>query len=312
MKYTARASLAAKMARALPLPCFFFSRSCRAWAGALPRRNVVASSQKAHFRWALPILPPACPRSLPADSRAGLDLPAVGHEVLHPREALDGADLVQDHQGQDQIGPVDRAQQREGLAVVLLGARADMPLELGQQRVVLIDHGQIQGDGVAHLGIGEMGQQPLALAALADALLEGGQVVLADGVLDMGDELRALVDQVAAPPQQIAGGAHLGRIDIGQRQHPASQQPAILWASILSFLALPPWMAPMYSACPSTKAIPSRAHRSATQYQANMHSTATTRSSLKGFTAARNACGVHSRLREKHTLPAASMMHTYI
>ena len=149
-------------------------------------------------------------------------------------------DLVEDHQRDDQIGPVDRAQQREGLAVMLLGAGADMALELGQQRVVLIDHGQIQGDGVAHLGIGEVRQQPLALAALGDAVLEGRQVVLADGVLDVGDQLRALAHEVTAPAQQIARGAHLGGIDIGLREHPAAQQPGDLVRVDLVVLGLAP------------------------------------------------------------------------
>ena len=60
---------------------------------------------------------------------------------------------------------------------------------------------------------------------------------------------------------------------------PPRSRPAILSASMLSFLALPPWMAFMYRAWPRTKGMFSRAQRSASQYQANMHSTATTRSS---------------------------------
>jgi hypothetical protein len=71
MKYTARASLAARIESALPLPCFFLSCSCRLWARGLARRNVVASSPKAHFRWALPIFLPEWPWILPADSRVG-------------------------------------------------------------------------------------------------------------------------------------------------------------------------------------------------------------------------------------------------
>jgi hypothetical protein len=39
----------------------------------------------------------------------------------------------------------------------------------------------------------------------------------------------------------------------------------MLWASIWSFFALPPWMAFMERAWPSTKALPSRAQRSASQ-----------------------------------------------
>src|SRR5262245_19429508 len=48
---------------------------------------------------------------------------------------------------------------------------------------------------------------------------------------------------------------------------PPLSSAAILCASMRSFLALPPWIARMYSACPSTKAMRSWAHRSASQYQ---------------------------------------------
>src|SRR5918996_58491 len=46
---------------------------------------------------------------------------------------------------------------------------------------------------------------------------------------------------------------------------PPRSNTAILWASILSFLAWPPWRAFIYRACPRTKGIPSWAQRSASQ-----------------------------------------------
>jgi hypothetical protein len=61
------------------------------------------------------------PLDLAGRLTGGLDQPAIGQEILYPRKALDGADLVKDHQWQDQIGAMDRAQQREGLAIMLFG-----------------------------------------------------------------------------------------------------------------------------------------------------------------------------------------------
>jgi hypothetical protein len=48
-------------------------------------------------------------------------------------------------------------------------------------------------------------------------------------------------------------------------------------ASMRSFLALPPWIIFMYRAWPRTKGMLWSSHRSASQYQANMHSQPTTR-----------------------------------
>ena len=44
------------------------------------------------------------------------------------------------------------------------------------------------------------------------------------GLLDMGQERRPLARQVAAAPQESAGGPHLGRIDRGLGQPAAAQQ----------------------------------------------------------------------------------------
>ena len=82
--------------------------------------------------------------------------------------------------------------------------------------------------------------------------------------------------------------------------------------SILSFLALPPWMAFIASAWPSTNGMPSAAQTSASQYQVNMHSAATTRSSRYGATTSRKASGVDGTLRCTSTWPAASRMQTYM
>jgi len=73
-------------------------------------------------------------------------------------------------------------------------------------------------------GSGKWRQQSHPVAALVDAVIQGRQVVLADRVLDVGDQLGALVREVIAPAHQITGGAHRGRIDVGLRDHPPAQQ----------------------------------------------------------------------------------------
>jgi hypothetical protein len=42
-------------------------------------------------------------------------------------------------------------------------------------------------------------------------------------MLNMSQELSALAHQMGSAPKQIAGGAHLGWIDISLRYHPATQ-----------------------------------------------------------------------------------------
>ena len=51
-----------------------------------------------------------------------------------------------------------------------------------------------------------------------------GQIVLAVGILHVGQEFGPFARQMHAAPQQVAGRPHLGRIDIGLREHTAAQQ----------------------------------------------------------------------------------------
>jgi hypothetical protein len=60
---------------------------------------------------------------------------------------------------------------------------------------------------------------------------------------------------------------------------PLRSREAIFCESILSFFTFPPCIAFMYNAWPRTNSTPMRLHRSATQYQVKIHSTARTKSS---------------------------------
>ena len=44
------------------------------------------------------------------------------------------------------------------------------------------------------------------------------------GVLDMGEKFGPFTNKVSAPPEQISGGAHVGRINIGHRHHASPEQ----------------------------------------------------------------------------------------
>ena len=103
--------------------------------------------------------------------------------------------------------------------------------------------------------------------------------------------------QVGPPTQQITRRIASRRIDQGLRPQPPRKRLAILCESILSFLAFPPWMAFIASACPSTNARPSAAHISASLYHVHMHSAATTRSSRYGAPVSSKASGVDFTLR---------------
>ena len=87
---------------------------------------------------------------------------------------------------------------------MLLGLAHEVALELGPQRVVAFEQGEIDGDGLAHHAVLEVIGDAFAIARVGDPLGEGRQVVLLVRHLDVGDQLAALADQVQASAQQIA------------------------------------------------------------------------------------------------------------
>ncbi len=73
-----------------------------------------------------------------------------------------------------------------------------------------------------HRRIGNALGDPVAGGCGGDLWADGREVILAVGVLDMGAECATLACQVHASAQQVAGGAPLGRRDLGRREHPAA------------------------------------------------------------------------------------------
>src|SRR5262249_49170887 len=73
-----------------------------------------------------------------------------------------------------------------------------------------------------------------------------------------------------------------------------------------------PWIAFIYNACPRTNGIPSRAHRSASQYQVKIHSTQTTKFARYGAMVLRNGSGPAGIFRCTRISPAWFRMQTYM
>ena len=93
-------------------------------------------------------------------------------------------------------------------------------------------------DAFAHHGFREVLREFGSIGSVVDAFLEGGQVVLGVGVLDVSEELALLVHEVHAATKQIAGGAHGLGVGVGQGQHTAAQQAGDLLGVKLVVLGL--------------------------------------------------------------------------
>jgi len=146
---------------------------------------------------------------------SALDQPSVRAELLDRGEAVDGVDFVDEGEAEDLPHAVDGLEEVKHGGVVDPCLAEDGLLEILDQSVVVFTEPEIGLDALADgriaKGFGEAGAVPGG----GDAILRGpGQVVLVEGVLDMSEELGALAGEVEAAAQEVAGRAHLGRVDV--------------------------------------------------------------------------------------------------
>ena len=78
-------------------------------------------------------------------------------------------------------------------------------------------------------GVGTARGAPRAVGLVGDLCAEGGQVLLALGLVDLGQECGAFVRQRPAAPAQVPGGTPVGGRARGLREPPTTQQRRHLW-----------------------------------------------------------------------------------
>ncbi len=106
----------------------------------------------------------------------------------------------------------------------------------------MLDKGDIELYAFLYAGIGEaVGNAYFDSVAFPCDPSHIGEVILVIGVLDMGNEFSPFSCEVSAPPEQISGGAHIGRINIGHGHHAAPKQGCYLicvYFVVLGFAAM--------------------------------------------------------------------------
>ena len=148
--------------------------------------------------------------------------PGVRGEVLNPRKAIDIADLIEDHQGDDLPHSMDTLQEVQRLGIVIPGDPQYVSLQIGQQPAEMIDQLEIRLNASLDVGITELLGKTLLVHLTGYLLPELGQVVLRIGVLDVSEQIGAPPHEIVSAPQQVPGGSHLGWIDISHWNHAAA------------------------------------------------------------------------------------------
>jgi len=133
-------------------------------------------------------------------------------------------DFVHEYQAQNCANTRDSPQQIPRVSVRLLGRPEDGELHVAEQGVVVPQQGQSHLDAFLHRRSGAPLRDANTVGLLGNLLTKRGQVVLAVGVLDMGQSLGALAHQAYPAPEEITGRTHLSGRDVGLREHAPTQE----------------------------------------------------------------------------------------
>lgn len=112
----------------------------------------------------------------------------------------------------------------KALNIVPFGLSDNIEFQIGQQAV--IEFGELEIDFHAFLdgGIGKMIGESHPMGRNGQLLFKVGKIILAFGIIDMGQQFSPFMHEVVSPPQEIPGGAHGLGIDISRRQISAPEK----------------------------------------------------------------------------------------
>ena len=143
--------------------------------------------------------------------------------LVFMRKAVDVVDFVEDDEGEDLSDAVDSLQEHEVLGIMLTGEPEDVAFQDPDEEVVVVDQFEVHLDRLSHDGVFELFGHTLTVDVVGDLASEGRQVVLAVGVLDVGQKIGPFADQVGPPSHEVAGAPHFSRVDIGHGEHAAAE-----------------------------------------------------------------------------------------
>ena len=144
-------------------------------------------------------------------------------QLLGTFEPADVVDLVEDHKREDLADAGYGAEPVQGVGVMILRCTEDEVLELPQHHVVVGNESEIDVDVLLHGEITEASRCLASVGWVRELLLENRQVVLAVGILDVGQEFGAFTREVESSSEQVTGSAHLVRVDVCLREHATAQ-----------------------------------------------------------------------------------------
>lgn len=170
-------------------------------------------------------LPPAKAMNLVGRSPGAFHQPGIRRKFLDPGETIDVFNLIYNRHRQDGSDSIDTSQKIVTMGIVDLYHPFDMVLQVLYDLIEVVEELKIRLHALPYRGDREVLSDPFPVLLPVQSPPDRFEVVLAVGILDVGQQLRPSSHKEASPPEQVPVGPHLPGIDISNRKHPAPDQP---------------------------------------------------------------------------------------
>jgi translation initiation factor 1 (eIF-1/SUI1) len=111
------------------------------------------------------------------------------------------------------------AESEESTGIVDLGLSSEEELEILDEQVEVAGELDVCRDTLKNGEVGKLLRDTLSIASIVETRSRSRKIVLVVSVLDVHEEVASLAYQLESSTKQVAGGAHLGWIDVSLRKH---------------------------------------------------------------------------------------------
>jgi hypothetical protein len=132
-------------------------------------------------------------------------------------------DFVEHHAAEERAKAGHGVQQRQRVGVRVLGGFEEGECDLAKQRLGIVEARELDCEPLGPSRSSKARGAPLTGGFIGHLLAERRQMILAGGLLDVGQALGPLACERPPAPEQVAGRPPGGRIDRGLRAHPTAQ-----------------------------------------------------------------------------------------
>ncbi len=168
------------------------------------------------------------------------DQARIGRKLLDPGEAVDVLDLIEDRGRQDLADAVDAPEKIVAVDIVHLHRPVDISFQILDDQVEVVEELKIRLHTLADRREREVIGDSFPIFLPVQPSPDRREVILAVGVLDVGEQFRPSLDEIAPAAKQVPIRPHLPGIDVSEWKHSAAKQSGDFLGIDFVVLGFPP------------------------------------------------------------------------